>query len=338
MTTPTLVKKRPHRPPLKIGFTLLIGVLLATVGIISFVYADGLSILYRSWMGIITPRIQFDIQPENNIIPANGITQIYIDVRLKNTQDQLLDGTDIVVTALSGQADITKPTATPADVSKRILLRAPSQPQLIALAFTYKHLTKNIAIEAFDPTPPTTPTVTVPTNNAIFNTATPIISGQAPVGTKVEIYVDAGLNSTLEIDKSGGFSGSLQQAIKRGKHKITATAINKYGIRSSVSPTINIDIQTPEPEIDLSNLRIKPNPVKAGDTFRFFIPVSSDTKTVDLLLDNARYPLQDTNQSSVFSGIIPAPKNPGLYRLSLIITTETGESILAEKVASIQVN
>jgi hypothetical protein len=338
VTKTTLVKKPSHKLAPRIGLNLLVVILLATIGIISFVYADGLSIIYRSWMSLVIPRIQFNITPENSIIPANGLAQIYIDIQLKNNQDQLLDGTEITAAIISGQTELTVATITPTNISKRVLLRAPNQPQLITLAFSYKHLTKNIAIEAFDPTPPSLPTLTAPTNNAIFNTATPLISGQAPVSTQVEIYIDTGLNSTLEVDKTGNFSHPLEQAIRRGRHTLTAATINKYGIRSAISSAINIDIQTPDPEIDLSNLRITPNPVKAGETFRIFIPVSADTKAVSLELDKVQYPLQDANKSSVFSGVIPAPKNPGLYRLSLLVTTEAGESILEEKVASIQVN
>jgi len=324
-------------PQTSLGWSLLIALLLVIVGTISFIYADGLTILYRSWLSLTTPHIQLEIKPESTIIPADGNTQIYIDIQLKNPKDQLLDGTDIIVAILSGQADITKAEKPPADVSKRIFLRAPNQPQVITLSFTYKHLIKNLAIDVFDPNPPAPPTITAPTNGTNFTTATPTITGAAANDNKIEIYADGVLNTTTGIT-NGSWSASLQTPLKSGKHKIFVVTINKYNVRSIASPTITIDVQTPNPEIDLLNLRIKPNPTKAGTTFQIFVPISSNTKAVQLLMDNNQYPLQDTNSSSIFSGVIPAPKNPGLYRLSLIITTDSGENILAEKVASIQVN
>lgn len=325
-------------PKHRLGFSLVAAVLLVIVGTISFVYADGLIILYRSWVALTTPRLQFEIQPEKTTLPADGTTQIYIDARLKNSQGQLLDGSDITVTIISGQTDITKVDPPPADVSRRILLRAPDQPQIITLSFVYKHLVKNLAIDIFDPTPPTAPVIKAPANGTSFTTATPVFAGEAPINTKVAIYADANFNTALEVTAAGTFSGPLQAPLQRGKHRIHAVTINKYNIQSGVSPSLVIDVQTPDPEIDLTNLRIKPNPVPAGEAFQIFIPISSNTKAVQLVLDNQLYPLRDTNQSSVFSGVIPAPKNPGIYRLSLIITTDSGENILAEKLASIHVN
>ena len=331
-------KSRNKKKPLQFGFSLLITILIVVVGVISFIYTDGVALVYRSWMSLVTPDIQFNILPENIIIPANGTNQIYIDVQLKDSHDQLLSGDEINVISLNGQIDITPASVPPADISKRFLLRAPGQPQLINLSFSYRHLAKVIAIEAFDPTPPLPPVITSPATAAILNTANPTVAGEAPIGTKTEIYVDAILNSTLTVDSSGKFSGSLDQAIKNGKHKLTSITINKYGIRSLASPVINIEVTTPDPEIDLANLRIKPNPVKALSSFQIFIPASANTQAVSLLLDNMAYPLQDADKSSIFSGVIPAPKNSGTYHLSLLITAQTGDSILVEKVASIQVN
>ena len=187
------IKASSHiRPALKIrlGASLVIAFLLIVVGTISFIYADGLTMIYQSWSVLTTPKVSFEIQPEKTMIPADGTAQIYIDARLKNSKGQLLDGADIIVTLLSGQTVINPADSAPADVSKRILLRAPTQPQVITLSFVYKHLTENLVIDAFDPALPAIPLIKTPANEASFTTATPVFSGEAPLGTQVEIYVD----------------------------------------------------------------------------------------------------------------------------------------------------
>jgi len=324
-----------NRAHIKISWTAAF--LLVVIGIISFVYADGFTILYRSGLSLITPHIQFEIKPQSTIIPANSSIQIYIDAQIKNSQDQLLEGFGIAVTILSGQAQLSISDTLPTDISQRWWLTSPSHPQVVTLSFTYKHLIKTLVIDVYDPTPPTVPTIKAPINDAIFSTATPIISGEAPTDTRVEIYIDGMLNSATDV-KDGNFSISLQTALKRGKHILYATSLNKYQVRSNRSDTLTIDIQTPDPEIDLLNLRISPKIVKAGQSFRIFVPISSDINNVELILETGIYTLQDIDNSSVFSGEIPAPSNPGLYSLSLVITSNSEEKILVEKVASIQVN
>lgn len=321
----------------RISLSWLMIVLIVAVGIISFIYADGLTVLYRTWHSLILPNTQLEVKSQIAFVPAGSPTPIYIDAWLKNKQNRLLTNTDIIFTILSGQANITEDDSPPTNTSKRWWLRAPNQPQLITLAFRYKHLEQPLVIEVFDPTPPVAPIIKAPVTNTSFTTATPIIAGETADNNSTEIYIDGVLNSTLKATDNK-FSGPLETALKRGKHKLTAATINKYGIRSAFTATITIDIQTPDPEIDLVNLLIKPNPVKAGNTFQIFVPISSNTRAVQLVLDGANYPLQDSNNSSIYSGIIPAPRNPGFYRLSLMITTASGENILAEKVASIQVN
>lgn len=336
MSKPIEPKATSHRPK-RIHLPWLIVCLIIVIGIISFIYADGLTMLYRTWYNFTSSGIQLEVKPQTTIISANSSSPIYIDLQLRNKQKQILDGSNIVVSVLSGQADITKADPPPTDVSKRLWLRAPAQPQLVNLAFTYKHLRKTLAIEIYDPAPPAAPIIKAPVTGTNFTTATPIIAGEAADNNSVEIYADGVLNSTFKTDDNK-FSGPLQIALKRGKHKIAATAINKYGVRSIFTTAIAVEIQTPDPEIDLANLLIKPNPAKAGSTFQIFVPISSNIRVVQLMLDGATYPLQDTNNSSIFSGVIPTPRNIGLYRLSLMITTLSGETILAEKVASIQVN
>ena len=326
-------------PPRRLTLPWLMLCLIITIGVISFIYADGFTVLYRTWYSFTLPNIQLEVNPQSTIIATNSPIPIYIDLRLKNKQGQflLLDDNDIITTILSGQADITEADKASADASKRLWLRAPSQPQLIALTFNYKHLEEHLTIEAYDPTPPVVPIIKAPVTGTNFTTATPTISGETVDNNPVEIYVDGILNSTIR-SENNKFSGPLATALKRGKHKLTAAAVNKYGIRSMFTTAITIDIQTPDPEIDLVNLLIKPNPVKAGNTFQIFVPISSNTRSVQLVFDGTNYPLQDSNNSSVYSGIVHAPRNTGLYRLSIKITTTSAENILAEKVASIQVN
>ncbi|MFH1088516.1 MAG: hypothetical protein V1719_01595 [Patescibacteria group bacterium] len=308
------------------------------IGAISFIYADGLTMLYQTWSNLTTPHVTFAIKPEKIYLPADGSSQLYIDIQLKNQDDQSIDGEEIIVAILKGEVSLTKSNNPPADISKRIFVQASNKPQIITLSFRYRQLVKTLNLEAFDPTPPAIPIIKAPTENTIFTTATPIVSGEATPNTKIEIYIDGILNTTIAMGDSNQFADKLETAVKKGNHKLSAATINKYGVRSELTPSVPIEIRTPDPEIDLLNLRIKPNPVTIGKSFQFFVPVSSGTKEVILILEDHNYALSDTNSSSIFSGNIPAPRKAGLYSISLTITTETGDRVIAEKVASILVN
>ena len=312
--------------------------LLLLIGLISLVYADGLTMIYQTWNSLTAPRVSFIVRPEKLYLPADGISQLYIDVQVKDRQDQLINGAEITATIINGETVLTDMSNFPTDLSKRVLVQAPQQPQAITLSFRYQQLIKTISLEAFDPTPPLAPIIKAPIDRTVFTTATPIVSGEAPPNTKVEIYIDGVLNTVMPVDESGQFAHELEAAVKKGLPKLAAATMNKYGTNSSTTPAISIEIRTPDPEIDLLNLRIKPNPVTAGKSFQFFVPVSGGTKEVTLLLDNQSYALLDTNNSSVFSGNIPAPYKAGLYQISLIITTKSGDKVIAEKIAPITVN
>lgn len=322
-------------PPIKPS--ILIVILFLFIGAISFVYADGLNMLYQTWHNLTAPKVTFMVKPEKLYLAADGDSQLYIDIQIKDQDKQLIDGDEIIVSILDGEASITNSDNPPTEMSKRILVRSAEKPQMIVLSVRYKQLIKTVKLEAFDTTPPDMPIITAPIENTVFTTSTPIISGEAPTNTWVDIYIDETANTTIAIKDSHQFSEKIQTAIKKGSHMLSATTVNKYGVRSKVTVGIPIEIRTPDPEIDLLNLRIKPNPIIANESFQFFIPVSSGTKEVILVLDGNNYPLLDTNGSSIFSGNIPAPHTPGLYSISLEITTETDDRVIVEKAASIVV-
>lgn len=322
-------------PRLTLAFSLAF--LLITVGIISFFYSDGLQTAKNSWLRLITPSLSLELVPESTIIPADGSSQIYVDIIVKNKKGQLIVGSEITTTIIQGEVDIINTPNTPTDISKRILVRSPYQPQTIILAFNFKGIDQRLTLEAFDPTPPATPTLKAPTDGIILSTATPIISGEAPIGVEIEIYVDDIFNTIAKTDKTGIFNTSLKQALSRGQHKIVIITLNQYDIRSAASNPIYIDIQTPDPEIDLANIRLQPNPVIAGEVFYIFIPTSANTKLVTILLENTDHQLKDRYNSSIFSGALRAPQIPGLYRLSAIIINDDNNSILASNIISLRV-
>ena len=171
------------KPFLVFGLALL----LITVGTISFFYAGGLQTLQGSWLGVVIPSFTLEITPEANFIPADGSTQIYIDVVAKNKNGQLLDGAGININVAQGEVDITNDTQIPTGVSKRILVRAPLQPQIVTLSFNFKNLHETLNLEVFDPTPPALPLLKIPIEKTAFSTAIPIFSGESSPETQVEI-------------------------------------------------------------------------------------------------------------------------------------------------------
>jgi len=323
-----------QRPP-TLAFGLAI--LLIIIGTISFLHANGLKTLQNNWLSIFKPAFSLKLICDNTFIPIDGISQRYIDVVIKNKKDQLLDGQGTTVTFTKGAIDIVTDPHPPTDVSKRFIASGPLQSGYIILNFNFKGISQTLTLEAFNPVPPATPTISAPKDDTIFSTANPIISGRALIGSQVEIYIDNELNTIIEIDESGLFNTVLEQALSRGKHSLYVKSLNKYGIYSYPSNPILIDIDTPNPEIDVDNIRLRPEPVKAGEAFYIFIPTSADTNAVTIILENTDYPLKDKNQSSIFSGAIRAPKAPGLYRLSAIITNNSNANTLVENIISLTV-
>ncbi|MBU1083219.1 hypothetical protein KKE14_02160 [Patescibacteria group bacterium] len=311
--------------------------LLIIVGSISFVYADGLKVITNMWFELVLPDLSFEISLDTSTIPADGTTLNNIDTVAKNNKGQLLDGSDILVTVSSGVVDISRSAETPTNVSQRFVLRSPDNPQKIVLTFHFKHLEKRLELEAFDPTPPNAPIIKSPLDGNTFTTGTPTISGEVAVDSKMEIYIDDKFNSVLDANDKGTVESSLKETVAKGQHKLTAIAINKYGVKSQPTKAIYINVQTPDPEIDFTNIRIKPNPVKAGEAVYVFIPVSTNTKSVSVMIDGTPYPLKDPHQSSIFSGAIRAPYKAGLYRISAVIVSRGGDSILANNIASLRV-
>jgi len=323
-----------QRPPI-LAFGL--AALLIVVGTISFFHSNGLKTLQSNWLNIFKPAFSLNLIYDNTFIPMDGSSQKYIDVIIKNKKGQLLDGQETTATIIKGAIDITTDPHPPADISKRFIASGPLQSGYIIINFNFKGVSQTLTLEAFDPTPPATPAISAPKTDTTFPTATPIISGQASIGSKVEIYIDDKFNTIAETDESGLFNITLEQAISRGKHRLYIKSLNKYGIYSYPSSQIYINIDTPNPEIDLGNIRLRPNLVKAGEVFYIFIPASADTTAVTIILENTNWLLKDKNQSSIFSGAIRAPKIPGLYRLSAIITNSGNDNILAENIISLTV-
>ncbi|MEA1909494.1 MAG: hypothetical protein U9M89_00480 [Patescibacteria group bacterium] len=326
-------KKIKTNPPI---FQIVV-VLLLSAGITYFIYADGTSFITNAWFGFTTPNTRLEIDPKTSFLPADNLSQATINIKLLDG-DTLLDGDNIVLAILEGQTNLTKSDPPPANLSKQIFVRAPETPQTIELKISYLHLFEIVRIETYDPTPPQSPKITAPTNGTLLSTATPVISGEGHKNGQVEIYTDGSLNTIIDIGDKVQFSAKLAKPLRNGKHTISSKSITSYGAISNLSETINIEVQTPDPEIDLDNLKITPNPVKSLASFWIFVPASSQITSIDLTLDGTKTTLQDSNQSSIFSGVIQAPKNPGIYRISLDLGTANGESVFAEKVASVEVN
>jgi len=322
------------RPLLGLGLVILI----VTVGVVSFIQAGGRQAITKSWLGWFLPSFSLEIKSSTPYLPADGNSIATIDITALDKHGKLIDGSDIQVGFEQGQGDLTNSANTPTNLSKQVILRAPAQPQIVTIRAIFNGIRETVTIEVFDPAPPAIPALKAPADKAVITTATPNLSGQGPVGTQVEAYIDDQQNTTFKVDDSGNFAGPLEQAIKRGQHSLKLMSINKYGIRSGASSPITIEVRTPDPEIDLANLRLKPNPAKAGEVFYIFVPVSSNTQSVKLIIENTPHLLYDRNKSSIYSAALRAPTSPGLYPISLIVTNQGGDSVLAENIASLRVN
>ncbi len=312
-----------------------IALLVIIVGIISFIYSNGFETIKNNWINLVTPSFSLALEYDTPFIPADGQSQLLVNIIAKNKKDQLISGEEIKTTIIEGEVNWTVSNNTPADVSKQIIITASEKVEKVIISFALNGKNKLLNLEIFDPILPPSPILTGPKADVTFSTSNPIISGQNPVGTRVEIYIDSIINTVAETGDSGLFSLPLEKPIGNGTHTLYIKTINKYGIRSNPSNSVNINIKTPDPEIDLNNIRIKPNPVTSNEIFYIFIPTSADTQEVIVMLEDTKWPLTDKYRSSIFSGIVKSPKNPGLYRLSAIVTNGGGDSILANNIASV---
>jgi large repetitive protein len=100
------------------------------------------------------------------------------------------------------------------------------------------------------PAPTAAPTITSPTNNATVNAATVGVSGRAPLGTQVQLYLNGtAAGGLLSVDTSGNYYGQLTFNAE-GNYTIAADARNIRGTTPRSADT-TISFTIPGPSVSL---------------------------------------------------------------------------------------
>jgi MYXO-CTERM domain-containing protein len=101
-----------------------------------------------------------------------------------------------------------------------------------------------------DVTPPATPVVSSPTEGAVVDTATPVISGTAEPGSTVTVIIDGATVGTTTADASGNWTFT-SPALTDGAHTVRATATDAAGNTSPASAprTFTVDTEPPDTSI-----------------------------------------------------------------------------------------
>jgi hypothetical protein len=148
--------------------------------------------------------------------------------------------------------------------------------------------------------------------------------------------VDGKETDTAQANDQGAFAVRLKSPLANGTHKIQAIAKMEF-VQSQPNSPLTIVIDAGSPTIDAGNIVIRPRQVASGMTFDAFVPVSTSTQKVFILYDQQQFPLQDANQTSVFSGRFTAPKQSGSYQFGFSLVDRSGNATLFPKMATLTV-
>ncbi|MBD3942225.1 hypothetical protein IF188_11010 [Microbacterium sp. NEAU-LLC] len=95
---------------------------------------------------------------------------------------------------------------------------------------------------------PAAPIIEQPLDNAVLDTATPVISGTAEANSTVTVIIDGAEAGTTTASPTGEWSFTPSTALDEGEHTVVATATDEAGNVSPDSNTVNFTVDTEAPE------------------------------------------------------------------------------------------
>ena len=117
-------------------------------------------------------------------------------------------------------------------------------------------------------TPPPAPIVVEPADGALLADASPDVTGTAPSGVSLSVFVDDALACALDVGEDGAFTCALEEALEDGEHVAYAEAEDEVGNTSASEPhTFTVDTTPPDPPVitapvdgdsfDVANVKIE---------------------------------------------------------------------------------
>ncbi len=270
---------------------------------------------------------------EKNQLPADGRATTVLIASLLNQNGE--EKPAIKVEVLEGELSVTP--AESGELFQNFLLQAGQKPGVVKLKVQAGFLEKTLSLTLFDPNPPSVPRVDFPVAGSTLANSKPEIKGKASPGTRITLFTDAFENGVGESNEQGDFTITPNTPLKNGPHLLRVVAENQYGLKSLPSEPIKITIDAKALSLDLTNLRLSPNPVKGGEVVSVFVPASTEVSQVFLLLANERHELKNRYGSSIFSGRIIAPNAPGSYSINLMAQDQNDNTTNFNNAATLKV-
>jgi large repetitive protein len=182
------------------------------------------------------------------------------------------------------------------------------------------------------PGPTTAPVIASPANNTTVNSATISVSGTAPIGTQVQLYVDdAASGGLIAVSTAGTFNGSVNLGAE-GAHRIKADARNVRGT-TPASAVVNVVYNVPGPNISF----VSP---AAGVTITDSLAIEASA-SAQAAVTSVRFSINGTAVATV---VQPPYRwvwdvtgyNNGGYTLTAVATDSAGRTGTATRAVTLQ--
>jgi MYXO-CTERM domain-containing protein len=198
----------------------------------------------RTWTVDLTPPpAPVVVTPANGAVLNTATPVISGTAAPGSTVTVIIDGTAVgTATAdASGNWTFTSPTLTEAQHTVSATATDPAGNTSPA---------SNTNTFRVDLTPPAAPVVSTPTEGAVVDTATPVISGMAEPGSTVTLVIDGTPVGTTTADASGNWTFTPPPLVD-GPHTVTATATDVAGNTGPASAprTFTVDTEPPDTSI-----------------------------------------------------------------------------------------
>ncbi|MDD5606075.1 MAG: Ig-like domain-containing protein [Patescibacteria group bacterium] len=267
---------------------------------------------------------------QDHTLPADGKSQTIIYAKTVGSQ------ATITASLLQGSGTIQKATSDNSEQTN-FLYTAGSQLGTVEILIQSGSLRQSVTIQLAEATTPAAPAIVSPVDGSTISESYPIISGTGPANTKIIITNNGNQNTIAQTDESGNFSIKLTKPLYNGQHTLAATTMNELKITSPLSNLVTITVKTAPAKLDTKNIRISPSPALAGEAFGVFVPASLNASRVVIEFDSQEFELFDHNESSIFTGTLPAPLESGVYFGNIVLTDEAGNSTRFEEALRVPV-
>jgi len=201
---------------------------------------------------------------------------------------------------------------------------AGSDPGESVVVFAAGVLKQIVKIELIRSETPAVPTITSPPDKTQINNSKPEIVGTGSANTKIIITSNGKANTITRTDEHGRFQTHLDKPLYNGQHTLAAIAVNELGVQSDISNLVTITVKTNPAGIDKTNIRVIPSRAIVGESFAIFVPTSLNAAKVTIEIAGQIYELFDFNKTSVFTAVLPAPIEPGIYIGDIIVVDISG--------------